>query len=491
MKSINPSEDEITMTMVAALALGFNFEAKTAANIGMGSGMTADSLLSSPYLQRLDTIEIEPAMVEAAKGFRPRVEAVFSDPRSRIHYEDAKTFFSTHKHQYDIIMSEPSNPWVSGVSGLFSQEFYQLVRHYLQPDGIFIQWVQDYEFSAALFSSIEKALAQHFSDYVMFNAMHNDVLIVARNHGAPGVIDPRLFSHPPLANALAKVGVKNMQDIEVRRIGTKALLAPFFSSFRTPANSDYFPFVDQHAVKSRFLNNNSQVLSSLGLAPLPVLEMLGGEHAWLDKEVTGASYYPRADKAADALTITRMLNGNPEAADRTLPLRARQQIAMVTLPWQECAIPATAEAWIESLFVVARNLFPYTSPQALEPLWARIEATPCAQTLPQEHRQWLALFKAVGSRNGKEMATITQELVTNPAVRSNVERLTYSSLRAPFPGPYRRRPDGLGAVSVLRSAQGWSGSLSAASYSPHPVPEGRGLSRCYSSINRSDLIFQG
>lgn len=425
MKSSKPDSDEITMTMIGALALGFHFEAKTAANIGMGSGMTADTLLSSPYLQRLDTIEIEPAMVAAAKGLRPRVEAVFSDPRSRIHYEDAKTFFSTRKHQYDIIASEPSNPWVSGVSGLFSHEFYQLVRHYLQPDGIFIQWVQDYEFSAALFSSIEKALGQNFSDYVMFNTNYNDVLIVARNHGAPGVIDSRLFTHPPLAKALARVGLKNMQDVEVRRIGTKALLAPFFSSFHTPANSDYFPFVDQHAVKSRFLNNNSQVLSSFGLAPLPVLEMLGGEHAWLDKEVTGASYYPRADKAADALTIIRTLNGSPETVDSPLPLRARQQIAMVTLPWQECATPAIADAWIESLFVVARNLFPYTSPQALGPLWARIEATPCAQTLSQEHRQWLALFKAVGNRNGKEMATIAQALVNNSAVRSNVERLTY------------------------------------------------------------------
>ena len=118
------STDEITMTSLAALALGFSLEAKTVANIGMGSGMTSHILLASPYLQRLDTIEIEPAMVAAAQGFRPRTEAVFSDPRSHIHFEDAKTFFSVRKHQYDIIVSEPSNPWVSGVSGLFSQEFY-------------------------------------------------------------------------------------------------------------------------------------------------------------------------------------------------------------------------------------------------------------------------------------------------------------------------------------------------------------------------------
>ena len=71
-------------------------------------------------------MEIEKAMLEGANNFRPRVESVFSDPRSRIRIDDAKTFFSTYNKQYDLIVSEPSNPWVSGVAGLFSTEFYRL-----------------------------------------------------------------------------------------------------------------------------------------------------------------------------------------------------------------------------------------------------------------------------------------------------------------------------------------------------------------------------
>ena len=64
--------------------------------------------------------------------------------RSRIVVDDAKTFFSTRRQPYDIIVSEPSNPWVSGTASLFSIEFYRLVRQHLSADGLFVQWLQLY-----------------------------------------------------------------------------------------------------------------------------------------------------------------------------------------------------------------------------------------------------------------------------------------------------------------------------------------------------------
>ncbi|OQY56630.1 MAG: hypothetical protein B6247_02945, partial [Candidatus Parabeggiatoa sp. nov. 2] len=120
----NPSADEPTMILLAALPWAIHDQAKTVATIGFGSGMTSHVLLSIPSIERVDTIEIEPAMVEGAKGFGERVANVFNDPRSHIHLEDAKAFFTNHQKKYDIIISEPSNPWVGGVAGLFSQEFY-------------------------------------------------------------------------------------------------------------------------------------------------------------------------------------------------------------------------------------------------------------------------------------------------------------------------------------------------------------------------------
>ncbi len=136
------SGDEITMLLTGTLPLAVAPEARTAAVIGMGSGYTSHILLTSESLERLDTIEIEAAMVEGARMFRPRSGTVFSDPRSHIIVEDAKTFFSTHDRKYDIIISAPSNPWVSGVANLFSLEFYQAIRRHLTEEGVFVQWFQ-------------------------------------------------------------------------------------------------------------------------------------------------------------------------------------------------------------------------------------------------------------------------------------------------------------------------------------------------------------
>ena len=120
--------DEITMVLTAALPLSLKRDIRSAAVIGIGTGLTTHTLLQSLDIQRVDTIEIEPAMAEASRGFMPRNSSAFADPRSAIHIDDAKTYFSTSNRLYDIIISEPSNPWVSGVSSLFTREFYGRAR---------------------------------------------------------------------------------------------------------------------------------------------------------------------------------------------------------------------------------------------------------------------------------------------------------------------------------------------------------------------------
>src|SRR5690606_12826790 len=171
--------DEITMVMAAAVPLAHKPDARTVANIGLGSGLTTHALLADPLIERVDSIEIESAMVRAARGFGERVARTFADPRSRIHIEDAKTFFSLRNERYDVIVAEPSNPWVSGVASLFSEEFYRTLPRYLTADGIFVQWLQLYEFNDSLALSVLKALSQHFSDYAIYNTDNLNALIVA------------------------------------------------------------------------------------------------------------------------------------------------------------------------------------------------------------------------------------------------------------------------------------------------------------------------
>ena len=125
--------DEITMVLTAALPLALKPEAKSAAVIGIGTGLTTHTLLQSLDIERVETVEIESAMAEASRGFMPRNSAAFADPRGAILIDDAKSFFSTRNRRYDLIISEPSNPWVSGVSSLFTREFYRRIRKPSQP----------------------------------------------------------------------------------------------------------------------------------------------------------------------------------------------------------------------------------------------------------------------------------------------------------------------------------------------------------------------
>src|SRR5262249_22242662 len=159
---------ESTMTLLAAIPLLMNPDARRVANVGFGSGMTTEVALSFARLERVDTIEIEPAMVEAGRGFFPRVRRPFEDPRSHIHIEDAKTYSARHQTRYDVILSEPSNPWVNGVASLFTTEFYRDVKRYLTEDGLFVQWIQLYELDERLFASIVRAIDENFADYAVY-----------------------------------------------------------------------------------------------------------------------------------------------------------------------------------------------------------------------------------------------------------------------------------------------------------------------------------
>ena len=149
-----PLEDEYTMTILAALPLLMKPDARTFANIGFGSGLSAEVVLSHSGPRRLDTIEIEPAMVAGARAFFPRVVRPYRDERSRLYIEDAKSYFARHGRKYDVILSEPSNPWVNGVATLFTTEFYRDTKRYLAPGGLFVQWIQHYEFDDRLLGSV-------------------------------------------------------------------------------------------------------------------------------------------------------------------------------------------------------------------------------------------------------------------------------------------------------------------------------------------------
>lgn len=146
--------------------------------IGLGSGLTAHALATFPALRALDVAELEPAVVEAGRywsGFNGRL---LQDPRLEIFPTDGRTFILSQPEGYDVIASEPSNPWIAGVANLFTTEFYRVCRQRLRPGGIMCQWLQLYGLSDREMRRILTTFFQVFPHGGVWQSAQGDLLLV-------------------------------------------------------------------------------------------------------------------------------------------------------------------------------------------------------------------------------------------------------------------------------------------------------------------------
>jgi len=424
-----PSVDETTMVLAAAIPLSMQTHPRRVANIGFGSGLTTHTLLASELVGHLDSIEIEPFMVEAARqGFGPRIQNVFEDRRSRVVYEDAKTFFASTREPYDLIVSEPSNPWVSGVSTLFSDEFYDRITHYLAPDGYFAQWVQVYETNIGVLASIIKALAPHFGTYTLYNVDDLDILIVATRGPAMGIPDEGLLRSPLLRSELERVGIRSIADFQSRKIGDNRTLGPVLEALPVPANSDFYPFVDLHAPRSRYLNENAKELPALTVLPIPFLELVGeSAPRAATAEPSPSSAVLRDNLVQRALDIRHALASgsleglNPDTA-RYLWLVGTGQAA--------CAAPPAQAAWADAVRNLSDQTAAFLNPGELEPLWAAVLSSPCYREAGADQDAWVDLFAAIAQRNAPAIVRLGTNLLAPGTTRSDSEMAYLTTVTA-------------------------------------------------------------
>ena len=406
------TSDEPTMILMGVLPMALHPQARTAAAIGLGSGLTTQTLLSNPRLQQVDTVEIERRVVEASRMIGPRVGAVFNDRRSRIFIDDAKTYFSLHNAAYDIIVSEPSNPWVSGVASLFSEEFYRLITRYLSDDGVFVQWIQLYEIDADLIISVLKAVDANFADYAVYATNDFDALIIARKKGRMPALDPEFLAQPAVSAALGRIRVSNVQDIEIRKLGDKGFLHRLLDASPIRANSDYYPVLDQNAARARFLKADAYAFHTLTSAMLPAYELLtGNAPSWKTTDVTLSPYLTKSEFAFTAMALRDYnLQGHFGPRYGAVPSGVERQARTLRQSFSEC-LSGPDQTRHTNLFNVSVEMVPYLRPQELNAVWTRLETGACRRARWAEDQHWIALFKAVGRRDGGGMANEAEAIL--------------------------------------------------------------------------------
>jgi spermidine synthase len=400
-----PTPDEPTQVLVGALALGANPQAKRAAVIGVGSGITSSTLLAAPTLQRVDTIEIERRMIDGAKQFGDRTAALWSDERSHFVYDDAKAWLSRASTRYDIVVSEPSNPWVSGVASLFTDETYERIAHSLAPGGVLVQWIQIYEVDGTLLSSIFRALVQHFPHYAVYKGGPGDLIVVATRDRPPSVDAAALFARRELAAVLKQVGIAAPADIDNRWRGDTSAINALMSSFEAPINSDYAPYVDVNAARARFVQASMMAPFETPVGPLPMLEVLG-------------SAPPRSPGSESALgTALAAALAVPPDGTPTLPaafanyadaVRATRELFVVCKPGGPPAV--LLEGAVGTAIGV--NELPRARATAV---WEGVSSGACYRSLDPKLKLWVDLFGAVAARDALRMSELgTRALESAP-----------------------------------------------------------------------------
>lgn len=238
-------EDIATQIMIGHLPMLWTDPGARVCLIGQGSGVTTRAVLEHDP-SRLTLVEIEPAVMEASRYFDDANEDVLSDPRIELILEDGRQHLQHSGRRYDVIISEPSNPWIAGINNLFTTDFYRRVRGALNRGGVFCQWVQIYELSPVALSSLLTSLAEIFPEAEVF-LYGTDLLLVVppEDRRVPA---ERLLPREDRSAAsvyLSRFGLGGEATIASHHLGRVADLVARLPS--APLNTDDLPFVEYRA----------------------------------------------------------------------------------------------------------------------------------------------------------------------------------------------------------------------------------------------------
>jgi spermidine synthase len=178
--------DMETYTLLAHVPLLFSRDAKSVLVIGLASGITAGEVLHYP-IDNLDVVEISREVIAASKYFVPWNNDVLQNPKTQVFVQDARAHVLLTRRHYDVVISEPSNPWMAGLAALFTHEFFATVKERLNQGGVFCQWLHAYQMDWPTFALVGRTFSEVFDHGVLFvcrpSTEGKDFLLVGFNGG--------------------------------------------------------------------------------------------------------------------------------------------------------------------------------------------------------------------------------------------------------------------------------------------------------------------
>jgi spermidine synthase len=169
--------DMPTQILIGAMPLLVREHTDDVLLIGLGSGVTLGTVEQFP-VKRVTCVELEPAVIEASRHFEDVNNHPLDDPRLRMISNDGRNFIYTTDEKFDVIVSEPSNPWVTGVANLFTLEYFKRGAERLKDDGLFSQWLQIYEMSPDDVRTLIATFRAAFPQVYLFRGAEGDLMLL-------------------------------------------------------------------------------------------------------------------------------------------------------------------------------------------------------------------------------------------------------------------------------------------------------------------------
>jgi spermidine synthase len=295
--------------------------------VGFGSGMTISAVARYRDVQRIDCAEIEPAVIEAGPYLAKLNRGVLRDPRLHLFLDDARNFLLTSREQYDLVISEPSNPWIAGIATLFTDEYYAAVRKHLAPGGRFVQWIQAYSLDPADLRMILATLSRHFPETTVWRVPAGDLIALNRTETTPMNFD-RLralwqtadlredYETLELRHPEGLVAYYALNDSAVRRIAAGSVL-----------NTDDRTLLEYHAPRAllnrSLVDSNARLLADHREGLLPTNLNPSETRRALE---AGAETNLRLPNQTDAVAYLKALENEPPSSNLEI-LRGQVQLS--------------------------------------------------------------------------------------------------------------------------------------------------------------------
>ncbi len=206
--------DMPTQILIGSLPLLVRKQTDDVLVIGLGSGITLGSVEQFP-VKRVTCVELEPAMIEASRHFENFNHRPLEDARLRLVANDGRNFIYTTNEKFDVIISEPSNPWLTGVANLFTLEYFKRGADRLTDDGLFSQWLQIYEMSPEDVKTLIGTFRAAFPYVYIFRGAEGDLMLLGSKRAREidlSVIASNLKNEKVAAD-LGRVDMRSVADL--------------------------------------------------------------------------------------------------------------------------------------------------------------------------------------------------------------------------------------------------------------------------------------